>query len=146
MWSRSGASLCLAIVLTSAPGRPAAAASTNDKVLHIAFNTAENGFDPARLSDNTSLVLTTHLLKDLRLRPLARRSKWGRSVRCRCPPVWLTSDLTIPPSNGIGHRGPAFKGKSREWRRDFVYSIKRYAERLRTLEHIEKAKFRPCGA
>ena len=62
---RLGKWICLAIVLIGAAGSSALAASPSLKVLRIAFNTAENGFDPARLGDNTSLVLTTHLFEGL---------------------------------------------------------------------------------
>ena len=50
MSSSSAAAVALVALLPIAP-LPAAAAAT-DRVLHVAFETAETGFDPQALNDN----------------------------------------------------------------------------------------------
>jgi len=140
---------CLAIVLIGAAGSSALAASPPLKVLRIAFNTAENGFDPARLGDNTSLVLTTHLFEGLYgYDPLARPVKLVPISALTMPVV--SSDFrtwTIRLKPGILFTDdPAFKGVPRELvAEDFVYSIKRYADpavKSPLWSTIEQAKFK----
>ena len=55
MSSSSAAAVALVALLPIAP-LPAAAAATN-RVLHVAFETAETGFDPQALNDNYSYMV-----------------------------------------------------------------------------------------
>jgi ABC-type transport system substrate-binding protein len=102
------------------------------KVLKVAFEAAETGFDPQRHGDAYSLTVTAHIFEGLygydhlarpvRLKPVTALTMpevssnyriWTVSIR---PGVYFTDD-------------PAFKGVQRELvAQDFVYSIKRHAD------------------
>ena len=141
--------LSLAATLIFAAVAPALAGPAPQKVLHVAFNTAENGFDPAQLGDNTSLVLTTHLFEGLYgYDPLARPAKLVPVSASSMPEVsadFRTWTIRLKP--GIRFPDdPAFKGVPRELvAEDFVYSIKRYADpavRSPLWGTIEQARFK----
>lgn len=110
------------------PG-PVLAADPN-KVLRIAFPTAETGFDPCRVTDTYSNTITEaiferlltydYLARPARLVPMAAEampevSDQGRTYVFRVKPgIYFTPD-------------PAFKGAKRELvAEDFVYSYKRF--------------------
>ncbi|MBH9553637.1 ABC transporter substrate-binding protein [Inhella gelatinilytica] len=102
------------------------------KTLRYAFRVAETGFDPAKISDLYSRVVTAHLFEPLvtydhlarpvKLRPLtatelpqpnADYTQWTVRVR---PAVYFQDD-------------PAFQGQRRELTAaDYVYSLKRFAD------------------
>ena len=55
-----------ALLAAGAPGLAgAASAATAPKVLRVAFNSAETGFDPAKISDLYSRTVTGHLFEAL---------------------------------------------------------------------------------
>ena len=113
----------------AAPAALAADAPKALKVLRVAFNSAETGFDPAKISDLYSRTITPHIFEALyaydhlarpfRIKPLtadgmpetsADFREWTIRVR---PGIFYTDD-------------PAFKGQRRELvAADYVYAIKR---------------------
>ncbi|HUP06191.1 MAG TPA: ABC transporter substrate-binding protein [Caldimonas sp.] len=102
------------------------------KVLRVAFPTAENGFDPARIDDTYSSSVTVQIFESLyaydylavpaKVRPLTAAAlpepsadfrTWTIKVR---PGIYFTDD-------------PAFKGVRRELvAQDYVYSYKRFSD------------------
>ena len=121
-----GSALVAAVLLL--PG-PVLAADPN-KVLRIAFPTAETGFDPCRVTDTYSNTITEaiferlltydYLARPARLVPMAAEampevSDQGRTYVFRVKPgIYFAPD-------------PAFKGARRELvAEDFVYSYKRF--------------------
>lgn len=102
------------------------------KVLRYAFRVAETGFDPARIQDLYSRMVTAHIFETLvgydhlarpaRIKPLTAEALpepnadftvWTAKVR---PGIYFTDD-------------PAFGGKKRELvAQDYVYSLTRYAD------------------
>ncbi len=123
---------------TAAQGKPGAAANGNglagQRVLRYAIASAETGFDPAQINDNTSRTITSHIFESLycydhlarppRMVPLVADGepvfeddykRWTFKVR---PGIYFADD-------------PAFKGQRRELvAGDFLYALKRYADPL----------------
>jgi ABC-type transport system substrate-binding protein len=107
----------------------AAQAAAPPKVLHVAFNSAETGFDPAKISDLYSRTVTAHLFEALyaydhlarpfKIRPLTAAGMPETSPDFR--------EWTIRLRPGIYYADdPAFKGRRRELvAADYVYAIKR---------------------
>ena len=110
-----------------APG--AAASSTAEKVLRYAFAVAETSFDPAKINDLYSIIVTSHLFEaPYRFDYLARPAKIVPHTAVAMPEVgddFRTWTVRIKP--GIYFiDDPAFKGKPRELTAaDYVYSWKR---------------------
>ncbi len=108
------------------PGEPA------KKVLRYAFEVAETGLDPAKISDLYSRTLTPHIFEGLyhydhlarpvKIKPLTADGMPHYSDDYR---VW-----TIKVRPGIYFADdPAFKGKKRELvAQDYVYAFKRFAD------------------
>lgn len=118
--------LCLGLLgPATAPAQPA-------KVLRVAFNSAETGFDPARVSDLYSRTLIAHIFEaPLEYDPLAR------------PPLLRPRTAQAMPEHSADYRtwtlkirpgihfapDPAFGGQPRELvAQDYVYSFKRFAD------------------
>ncbi|WP_077036831.1 ABC transporter substrate-binding protein [Pelomonas sp. KK5] len=121
--------------LLTLPALLAGAAATADesvKVLRYAFRVAETGFDPPRLSDLYSRILTGHIYEALyTYDPLARPAKIVPLIAEAMPEI--SEDFrtwTVRLKQGICFADdPAFKGQRREvTAHDFVYSIQRYAD------------------
>jgi ABC-type transport system substrate-binding protein len=111
---------------------PSAQAADDKKVLRYAFRVAETGFDPARIQDLYSRMITPHIFESLvtydhlarpaKLKPLTAESLpepnadftvWTARIK---PGIFFTDD-------------PAFGGKKRELvAQDYVYSFTRYAD------------------
>ncbi len=109
-----------------------AAAAEEKKVLRYAFRVAETGFDPARIQDLYSRMITPHIFESLvtydhlarpaKLKPLTAESMpepnadftvWTARIK---PGIYFTAD-------------EAFGGKKRELvAQDYVYSFTRYAD------------------
>jgi ABC-type transport system substrate-binding protein len=116
------------------------------KTLRLSFAGAENGFDPAQISDTVSAALVGSLFEaPLTYDYLARPVKLKPQAAAALPEV--SADHTrfvfrIRPGNFFPD-DPAFKGAKRELvAEDFVYSVKRYydpAVRSPTLFHYENA-------
>jgi ABC-type transport system substrate-binding protein len=120
---------CLACAIVAAG--PAAAA-VERKVLRMAFRTAEEGFDPQRVSDRYSvgicenlyepLLTYDYLARPLKLVPLVAEAvpepeEGGTRYTFRLKPGILFAD------------DPAFKGKKRELvAKDVEYAIKRFRD------------------
>ena len=117
---------------------PRAAAS--DKVFRYALNFAETGFDPPRVSDQSSIRVLAHIFEPpLTWDPLARPAKLVPLVAASLPEV--SSDFrrfTFTIRAGIFFADdPAFNGKPRELvAADFVYSIKRFFDPEIRTEHL----------
>ena len=116
------------------PPAPAASSASPapQKVLRYAFEVAETGLDPAKISDLYSRTLTPHifeapytydhLARPVKIKPLTADGMPEHSDDYR---VW-----TIKIKPGIYFAAdPAFKGKRRELvAQDYVYSFKRFAD------------------
>ncbi|WP_052736257.1 ABC transporter substrate-binding protein [Aquincola tertiaricarbonis] len=125
------AALCGAALLI-APGVQAQAQSPAPKVLRVAFNSAETGFDPAKISDTYSRTLTAHIFEaPLEYDPLARPARLRPRTAAAMPEhsadyrTW-----TVKLQRGIRFADhPAFGGRPRELvAQDYVYSFKRFAD------------------
>ncbi|MBL8324915.1 MAG: bicyclomycin resistance protein [Rubrivivax sp.] len=135
--------------MTDALARAAEPASghTGEKVFRYALNTAETGFDPPRVSDQSSIRVLAHIFEPpLAWDRLARPAKLVPLVAAALPEV---SDehcrfvFTIRPGIFFAD-DPAFEGRPRELvASDFVYTIKRFydpALRSEWLYQWENAK------
>ncbi len=111
--------------------QPAVAADPN-KVLRIVWPTAETGFDPARVSDLYSNVVTEAIFERLLAYDyLERPAKLVPQVAEAMPEVADNGrTYTFRIRKGIHFTpDPAFKGKRRELTaEDFVYSFKRFVD------------------
>ncbi len=124
------------------PARPALAA----KVLKVAFAGAENGFDPAQVSDVVSSALVGSLFDSpLTYDYLARPAKLKPNTAAASPEIsdnYTRFVFRLKPGIFFSD-DPAFKGQPRELvAADYVYSIKRYYDpktRSPTLFHYENA-------
>jgi ABC-type transport system substrate-binding protein len=102
------------------------------KVLRVAFEAAETGFDPPRINDGYSNVIAAHLFEALfRYDHLARPALLRPSTAASMPEAsadFTTWTIRLKP--GIQFvADPAFNGRPRELvASDIVYSIKRYAD------------------
>ena len=107
-------------------------APSQKKVLRYAFEVAETGLDPVRLSDLYSRSLTPHIFEGLyTYDTLARPVKYKPLTADGMPHV--SDDFrvwTIKVKPGIFFADdPAFKGKKRELvAQDYVYALKRFAD------------------
>jgi len=108
------------------------AAAQPKKVLRYAFEVAETGLDPVKLSDLYSRSLTPHIFEALYTYDhLARPVKYRPLTADGMPQV--SDDFrvwTIKVKPGIYFADdPAFKGKKRELvAQDYVYALKRFAD------------------
>jgi len=127
----AGLAAALTTVTAAAQTVPAPGAAA-PKVLRYAFEVAETGLDPAKISDLYSRTLTPHIFEALyRYDHLARPVKLKPLTADGMPEV--SSDFrvwTIRVKPGIYFAAdPAFKGKRRELvAQDYVYSLKRFAD------------------
>ncbi|KIA81808.1 ABC transporter substrate-binding protein [Chromobacterium piscinae] len=103
-----------------------------EKVLHVAFNAPETGFDPAKVSDVYSAAVIEHIYDPLlTFDYLARPVKVIPNVITAMPTVSADGlTYTFHLKKGIYFApDPAFKGKKRELTAaDYVYSIKRLSD------------------
>jgi ABC-type transport system substrate-binding protein len=121
----------LCVWLFAAATQSAGAADPN-KVLRIAFDNAETGFDPARVSDSYSNVVNEAIFERLLSYDyLARPAKLVAEAAEAMPEVTDSGrTYTFRIRKGIHFTpDPAFKGKRRELTADdFVYSFKRFVD------------------
>ncbi|HEY1396355.1 ABC transporter substrate-binding protein [Roseateles sp.] len=117
--------------VTAAPAASATAAA-EPKVLRYAFRVAETGFDPAKITDLYSRMITPHMFEGLytydqlarpaRMKPLTAAAMPESSDDYK---VWT---VKLRPGTHFAD-DPAFKGKTRELTaEDYVYSFKRFAD------------------
>jgi ABC-type transport system substrate-binding protein len=108
------------------------AAGAQDKVLRISWPTAETGFDPARVSDLYSNVVTEAIFERLLgYDYLARPAKLVPQTAEAMPDIADNGKtFTFRIRKGIYFADdPAFKGKRRELTADdYVYSFKRFVD------------------
>jgi ABC-type transport system substrate-binding protein len=120
---------CCCVLLAASP--PALAADPN-KVLHIAFEIEETGFDPAKVSDlysndiilevMESLLTYDYLARPAKLVPLTAESLPEVSDEGKTYLFHVRKGIYFHPD-------PAFKGQRRELTAaDYAYSIKRFAD------------------
>jgi len=123
--------LFAALAVCSALLAPAQAAEPV-KTFRYAFQVAETGFDPVRLSDIYSRTVTAHIFESLyTYDPLARPTRIVPQIAAADPEISADyKTFTIKVRPGIYFADdPAFKGRKREvTAQDFVYAIKRYAD------------------
>lgn len=107
-------------------------AAAPKKVFRMAFQIAETGFDPARISDIYSRIVTSHLFEALYgYDPLARPARLVPRIATALPETnaeFTVHTVRIRP--GVFFQDdPAFGGKKRELvAQDFVYSFMRFAD------------------
>ena len=119
-----------ALALQGAVAQNAAVAADPPRVLHYAFPAGETGFDPARISDLYSSIVTAHIFDALyRYDYLARPFKVRPNVAQGMPevsPDFKTWTIRLRPGIYFAD-DPAFKGVKRELvAQDYVYSYKRF--------------------
>jgi ABC-type transport system substrate-binding protein len=111
---------------------PASASDAPKKVFRMAFQIAETGFDPARISDIYSRIVTSHIFEALYgYDPLARPARLVPRIAVALPE--MNADFTVHTVRirpGVFFQDdPVFKGKRRALTaRDFEYSLKRFAD------------------
>jgi len=119
--------LLLALLCASA-----ARAADAAKVLHVAFDTAETGFDPAKVNDNySSQVIRCVFERLLSYDYLARPAKLMAMAAEALPEVTDEGKVyTFKLRRGNYFQAdPAFKGQRRELvADDYAYSIKRFVD------------------
>ena len=130
--------LALPAAALHAADAPVAAATTatttnpGGKTLRYAFRVAETGFDPAKISDLYSRIITAHIFEGLyQYDHLARPSRIKPLTAAALPEV--SADyrrFTIRIRPGIFFADdPAFGGQRRELvAADYVFSLKRFAD------------------
>ena len=121
-----------AIAAIAATAATAAAAAQDGGTLRYAFRVAETGFDPAKISDLYSRIVTQHIFEALfHYDHLARPVKIKPLTAAALPEV--SADFrryTVQVRPGIYFADdPAFKGQKRELvAQDYVFSLKRMAD------------------
>ncbi len=120
----AAAGIAPAAVLAQSPSAP------TRKVLRAAFNTAEVGFDPVQIADNSSLIICDLIFESpLTFDPLASPPRLVAQTAVALPEV--SADFrhfvfTIRPGIFFAD-DPVFKGQRRELTAaDYVYVVKRF--------------------
>ncbi|RZI57834.1 MAG: bicyclomycin resistance protein [Rubrivivax sp.] len=122
----------VALASALASGAMHAATAAEPKVLRYAFRVAETGFDPAKITDLYSRMITPHMFEGLYTYDQLARPAKMKPLTAAAPPE--SSDdfktWTVKLRPGIRFADdPAFKGKARELTaEDYVYSFKRFAD------------------
>jgi ABC-type transport system substrate-binding protein len=124
----------------AAPGAAAAAAGAGQRTLRVAFNFAETGFDPPRVSDQSSIRVIAQIFEPLlSYDPLARPAVLVPMTAARLPEAsadfrhWV---FTLRPGIYFAD-DPAFGGQRRELvAADYVYSLKRFYDPEIRTEHL----------
>ena len=130
--SRRQALLGAAGVLGGVAPAWAQSPATGPKVLRVAFPAAETGFDPARVVDLYSRIITAHIFESLytydhlarpqRMKPLLALELPQASADFRTWTVRLRPGVFFADD-------PAFQGQRREVvAQDFVYALKRFVD------------------
>jgi ABC-type transport system substrate-binding protein len=126
--------LLLSCLLGGASLAAPEASDANPKVLRYAFRVAETGFDPAKVSDLYSRIITSHIFEGLYTYDHLARPAKLKPLTAAAPPE-VSADFktwTIRIQPGVYFADdPAFGGKRRELTAaDYVYSFKRFADPL----------------
>jgi ABC-type transport system substrate-binding protein len=134
----TGLAAGLAAPLPSAARRaPAGAAGS---VLRVAFNFAETGFDPPRVSDASSRQVNAHIFESpLTFDLLARPARLVPQTAAALPEISADAKhfvFTLKPGIFFAD-DPVFQGRRRELvAADYVYSIKRFYDPALKSEHL----------
>jgi ABC-type transport system substrate-binding protein len=124
----------------AAAAAPASGAARGIKRLRVAFNSAEVGFDPLQVSDQTSNTVNAHIFETLLSYDALARPAQLRPLTAAAMPE-VSADFrhfvfTLQPGIYFSD-DPAFKGRRRELvAADYVYSIKRYYDPQLRTEHL----------
>ncbi|MBH9553638.1 ABC transporter substrate-binding protein [Inhella gelatinilytica] len=122
----------LALMPAALHAAPEADVKPEKKVFRMALVAAETGFDPVRISDTYSRLVTSHVFEALYgYDPVARPVKIVPNTAVALPEVNADfTQFTIRLKPGIHFQDdPAFKGQRRELvAQDYVYSFKRSAD------------------
>ncbi|MFO1252638.1 MAG: ABC transporter substrate-binding protein [Inhella sp.] len=122
----------LAAALLPLAAASGAQTAARPKVFRMAFQIAETGFDPARISDIYSRIVTSHIFEALYgYDPLARPARLVPRIATALPET--NADFTehrIQIRRGIYFQDdPAFKGAKRELvAQDFIFALMRFAD------------------
>ncbi len=132
--------LLAAAAAAAAPGSLQARAAAGPKTLRTAFDFAETGFDPPRVSDVSSGQVNAHIFEaPLTYDPLASPPRLVPLTAAALPEVLDGARrfvFTLRPGTLFAD-DPAFEGRPRELvAADYVYSIKRYADPALKSEHL----------
>jgi ABC-type transport system substrate-binding protein len=131
--------LGVAPVLLQARSEPRGSAA-GGKVLRMAMNAAEAGFDPPRVGDATSIMVVSHIFEPpLAWDPLARPAKLvPRTVETLPEASEDHTRWVFTVRRGILFADdPVFQGRPRELTAaDYVYSIKRLYDPAVITEHL----------
>ncbi|UXH78220.1 ABC transporter substrate-binding protein [Roseateles amylovorans] len=118
----------------AAPGGVASAevAAHPPKVLRFALRQAETGFDPAKITDLYSRMITPHIFEGMYVYDhLARPAQLRPLTAAAAPEIsddYKTWTVRLKPGIRFAD-DPAFKGQPRELvAADYVYAIKRFAD------------------
>ncbi|MEL4177319.1 ABC transporter substrate-binding protein [Roseateles sp. PN1] len=116
----------------SAPASAVSSKPAGEKVLRYAFKVAETGFDPAKVQDLYSRIITANIFEGLYSYDyLARPYKLKPQTAAALPEHsadFKTWTVRVQPGIYFAD-DPAFKGKKRELTAaDYVYSFKRFAD------------------
>jgi len=117
-----------------------AAATPGERLLRVATDVPEVGFDPPRVSDRTSVTVNAHIFESLlTYDPLARPALLVPQTAASLPEV---SDehtrfvFTLRPGIRFAD-DPVFQGRPRELvAADYAYSLKRYFDPRIASEHL----------
>ena len=113
-------------------GASAPAAAATGQTFRYAFRVAETGFDPAKISDLYSRIITSHIFEGLFFYDhLARPVKIKPLTAAAMPEISADfRHFTVRIRPGIYFADdPAFKGQRRELvAQDYVYALKRFAD------------------
>ncbi|MDN3918980.1 ABC transporter substrate-binding protein [Roseateles violae] len=130
----------LLLAAAAATGALPAGAEAPRKVLRCCYNSAEVGFDPPQVSDQTSVAVNAHIFESpLAYDALAEPARLVPQTAAALPEVsadFRRFVFTLKPGIMFAD-DPAFGGRPRELvAADYVYTIKRfYDPRLKT-EHL----------
>ncbi|MFN4115280.1 MAG: bicyclomycin resistance protein, partial [Inhella sp.] len=110
------------------------------RVLRVATDIAEVGFDPPRVSDRSSVTINAHIFEPLlSYDPLAWPARLIPQTAVDLPEVsddFTRFVFTIQPGIRFAD-DPAFGGRPRELvAADYVYSLKRYFDPRISTEHL----------
>ncbi len=135
MRRRSLAALPLAAAWTAPAG-----AAGGERVLRVAADIAEVGFDPPRVSDRSSVTVNAHIFESLlSYDPLAWPALLVPQTAVALPEVsdgYRRFVFTLQPGILFAD-DPAFGGRPRELvAADYVYSLKRYFDPRIASEHL----------
>ena len=139
-WLQAAAASGLMLPALAQPVRAAPGAAPAARVLRVSLQTAEAGFDPVRVGDESSFRVIAHILESpLSFDPLANPVTLVLRTAARMPEIdadFRHCVLTLKPGIFFGD-DPVFQGRPRELTAaDYVYTIKRFFDPVLRSEHL----------